>query len=298
MKKRNIAILMTATFVTATSFAQNNTFPTPTGNVGIGTTTPNFNLQLHGTTNYSVTFPSTPGYYDINGNFFPGTAGYTANYGITSRLGFTNTNTGLTSADGMLIRMSGLNGTIENLEKQDLTLSTSGSNMRFSGSSNRIFAGNTPGVLTASNYAYFNIASSDNGIYIQNNIAGKFGLSLKMHSATDNAIQVMGYGAAATTVRNFSVKANGEVFARKYTTTLNNIPDYVFKADYNLMPLNELRTYIKTNSHLPNIPSAKEMEASEVDLGEMNRLLLEKTEELTLYILQLEERIKSLESSK
>jgi hypothetical protein len=64
------------------------------------------------------------------------------------------------------------------------------------------------------------------------------------------------------------------------------------------MPLNELRTYIKTNSHLPNIPSAKEMEASEVDLGEMNRLLLEKTEELTLYILQLEERIKSLESSK
>jgi hypothetical protein len=198
----------------------------------------------------------------------------------------------------MLIRMSGLNGTIENLEKQDLTLSTSGSNMRFSGSSNRIFAGNTPGVLTASNYAYFNIASSDNGIYIQNNIAGKFGLSLKMHSATDNAIQVMGYGAAATTVRNFSVKANGEVFARKYTTTLNNIPDYVFKSDYNLMPLNELRTYIKTNSHLPNIPSAKEMEASEVDLGEMNRLLLEKTEELTLYILQLEERIKSLESSK
>jgi hypothetical protein len=194
--------------------------------------------------------------------------------------------------------MSVLNAIIENLEKQDLTLSSNGSNMRFSGSSNRIFAGNTPGAITASNYAYFNIASSDNGIYIQNNIAGKFGLSLKMHSATDNAIQVMGYGAAATTVRNFSVKANGEVFARKYTTTLNNIPDYVFKSDYNLMPLNELRTYIKTNSHLPNIPSAKEMEASEVDLGEMNRLLLEKTEELTLYILQLEERIKSLESSK
>jgi hypothetical protein len=294
MKKRNIAILMTATFVTASSFAQNNTFPTPTGNVGIGTTTPNFNLQLHGTASYSETFPAVLG---LPGGS-PGSPAYTINYGITTRIGLTNTTTGLTNFDGMRIRMSGLNGTIENLEKQDLTISSNGSNMRFSGSSNRIWVGNTPGVLTAANYAYFNIASSDNGIYIQNNIAGKFGLSLKMHSATDNAIQVMGYGASATTVRNFSVKANGEVFARKYTTTLNNIPDYVFKSDYNLMPLNELRTYIKTNSHLPNIPSAKEMEASEVDLGEMNRLLLEKTEELTLYILQLEERIKSLESSK
>ena len=97
------------------------------------------------------------------------------------------------------------------------------------------------------------------------------------------------------TDRNFSVQANGHVFARKYTTTLANIPDYVFNSDYNLMPLSDLRTYINTNKHLPNIPSATEYEETGVDLGELNRLLLEKTEELTLYILQLEERLSKLE---
>jgi hypothetical protein len=66
------------------------------------------------------------------------------------------------------------------------------------------------------------------------------------------------------------------------------------------MPLNELKSYIRNNKHLPNIPSAKEIETKngEVDLGEMNRLLLEKLEETTLYIFQLEERIKVLEEKK
>lgn len=279
MKKRNLSILMMATFVATASFAQNNTFPTPTGNVGIGTTTPNFNLQLHGTTSYS----------ELDRD------GFMVNYGITSRLGFTNTTTGATSNDGLLMRMSGVNFTAQNKENGTIAIQSGAAHFSISGSTNKATFGNN--FVPATENAYVNvIPSSDNGLYIKTMAANKFGLSIKMQAATDNAIQVMGFGA--TSVRNFAVKANGEVYARKYTTTLNNIPDYVFKADYKLMPLNELRTYIKTNSHLPNIPSAKEMEASEVDLGEMNRLLLEKTEELTLYILQLEERIKSLESSK
>ena len=46
---------------------------------------------------------------------------------------------------------------------------------------------------------------------------------------------------------------------------------------------------------MPNVPSANDYQQNGVDLGEMNRILLEKTEELTLYILQLEERLKKLE---
>lgn len=194
--------------------------------------------------------------------------------------------------------MSALNATIENLEKQDLTLSSGGSFLRFSGSNNRIWAGGASSSPTSDNFGYFNVIGSDNGLYVQSNITGKYGLSIKMNAATDNAIQVMGFGSTATTIRNFAVTANGEVFARKYTTTLTSIPDYVFKSDYILMPLNDLRTYIKTNSHLPNIPSAQEYAETGVDLGELNRLLLEKVEELTLYILQLEERINSLETQK
>lgn len=75
-----------------------------------------------------------------------------------------------------------------------------------------------------------------------------------------------------------------------------DFPDYVFADDYNLMSLNELKTYISVNKHLPNIPSAAEVEEKgTVNVGEMNTKLLEKVEELTLYILQQEERIQELE---
>ena len=61
------------------------------------------------------------------------------------------------------------------------------------------------------------------------------------------------------------------------------------------MSFTDLRSYVATNHHLPNVPSAKEYEKNGVDLGEMNRIQLEKIEELTLYILQLEERLTKLE---
>ncbi|MET1260675.1 fibronectin type III domain-containing protein [Flagellimonas sp. DF-77] len=62
--------------------------------------------------------------------------------------------------------------------------------------------------------------------------------------------------------------------------------DYVFEADYELRTLAELAAYIETHGHLPNIPSADEVAANGIKLGDMNRLLLEKIEELTLYMLQ------------
>ena len=95
---------------------------------------------------------------------------------------------------------------------------------------------------------------------------------------------------------NFKVRGDGEVFARKYTTTLNSFPDYVFEADYNLMSFKDLRNHIKTNKHLPNMPTANEIEKNGADLGELNRILVEKVEELTLYILELEERLSEVES--
>lgn len=70
--------------------------------------------------------------------------------------------------------------------------------------------------------------------------------------------------------------------------------DYVFAPDYNLMPLAEIESYIKTNQHLPDIPSAKEMEANGLELGKMNMLLLQKIEELTLHVIELGEQNKEL----
>jgi len=64
-------------------------------------------------------------------------------------------------------------------------------------------------------------------------------------------------------------------------------PDYVFANDYQLQPLNELKTYIDQNKHLPEVPSAAAMEANGINLGEMNMILLKKVEELTLYVIEL-----------
>ncbi|WP_320052057.1 hypothetical protein [uncultured Acetobacteroides sp.] len=62
--------------------------------------------------------------------------------------------------------------------------------------------------------------------------------------------------------------------------------DFVFKPDYQLKPLAEVEQFITTNGHLPEVPTAKEVEQNGVSLGEMNTKLLQKVEELTLYIIK------------
>ena len=70
--------------------------------------------------------------------------------------------------------------------------------------------------------------------------------------------------------------------------------DYVFDKGYKLMPLNHLEAYIQENKHLPGIPSAKEVIQNGQDLGAMNAKLLEKVEELSLYLIQINKQIEEL----
>ena len=73
-----------------------------------------------------------------------------------------------------------------------------------------------------------------------------------------------------------------------------NAPDYVFEPDYKLLSLNELRSYIKKNKHLPGVPSAKQIEKEGfIDAVKMDYTLLEKVEELTLYTLQQDKQLKA-----
>ncbi|MFO7790831.1 MAG: hypothetical protein R6V32_09685 [Bacteroidales bacterium] len=71
--------------------------------------------------------------------------------------------------------------------------------------------------------------------------------------------------------------------------------DYVFEEEYDLMPLETLDAFVKANKHLPGIPTEAEVLENGVDLGEMNKKLLEKVEELSLYIIEQEKRIQKLE---
>src|SRR5690606_38938941 len=77
----------------------------------------------------------------------------------------------------------------------------------------------------------------------------------------------------------------------------NGWADYVFQEDYNLLPLHEVENFIERNKHLPNIPSAEEIvNNGGFELKEMNVKLLEKIEELTLYIIEQNKRIEALEA--
>ena len=74
--------------------------------------------------------------------------------------------------------------------------------------------------------------------------------------------------------------------------------DKVFEKNYNLLTINELAQFINKNNHLPNIPSAKEVVKNGIDNTEMTAKLLEKIEEMSLYIIQLEKRVNQLENKK
>ncbi len=88
---------------------------------------------------------------------------------------------------------------------------------------------------------------------------------------------------------------NGTILASevRVSTEANQVPDYVFKEDYQLTSLTDLEDYIKANSHLPEVPSAKEIEANGLELAKMNLLLLKKIEELTLHTIQQQKIIEA-----
>lgn len=72
------------------------------------------------------------------------------------------------------------------------------------------------------------------------------------------------------------------------------VPDFVFHPSYNLMPLSQVEQYVKTNSHLPEIPSAGEISKNGLSIGEMQNKLLQKVEELTLYVIEQQKEIELL----
>ena len=84
--------------------------------------------------------------------------------------------------------------------------------------------------------------------------------------------------------------------AKDIRVDLNNAADYVFEDNYNLKSLKEVESYVKENKHLPGIPSAAEISQNGMSVSEMSNLLLEKVEELTLHLIQLEKENEALKA--
>jgi hypothetical protein len=85
---------------------------------------------------------------------------------------------------------------------------------------------------------------------------------------------------------------NGTIHAKEVRVDLTgSLADYVFSPDYTLMPLHKVEAFVKTNKHLPEIPSAAEVKEKGLNMGEMQNKLLQKIEELTLYVIELQKEL-------
>jgi len=94
---------------------------------------------------------------------------------------------------------------------------------------------------------------------------------------------------------NFKLSVKGKIRSQEIVVE-TGWSDFVFESDYKLPTLEEVENHITQKKHLPDIPTAQEISVSGVPVGEMQALLLQKIEELTLYVIQQNKRIQQLES--
>lgn len=92
------------------------------------------------------------------------------------------------------------------------------------------------------------------------------------------------------------MSVSGKLAAQEVLVTTSSWPDYVFRPDYKLPSLSDVEKFINENGHLPEVPKASEAEANGISLGEMNRILLKKIEELTLNAIGNEKKVHAMEA--
>ena len=101
-------------------------------------------------------------------------------------------------------------------------------------------------------------------------------------------------GKSSQTITNYILDVAGNIRANKLVVNTTGA-DFVFAKKYHLIPLNELEKYIQQNKHLPGIEPAKRMSEEGVDVGKNETKLLQKIEELTLYLIEMKKQVNSLE---
>lgn len=120
----------------------------------------------------------------------------------------------------------------------------------------------------------------------------KLGTGAQWYYGNDIIIDGTGNVGIGTLAPDQKLSVNGTIHSKSVVIDLNGWSDYVFKKDYQLMPLSAVKAYIDHNRHLPDIPSEGHIVKDGLDLGEMNKLLMKKVEELTLYLIEEDRKLK------
>ncbi len=107
----------------------------------------------------------------------------------------------------------------------------------------------------------------------------------------------VGIGMGTTPIPDGAKLAiGGKVVCKEVEVTLTGLPDFVFNDNYKLRPLYEVESFIKENKHLPDVPCEAEVLEKGLNVGEMNATLLQKVEELTLYMINLQKENDALKT--
>ncbi|MCJ8212050.1 hypothetical protein MUY27_20200 [Mucilaginibacter sp. RS28] len=123
-------------------------------------------------------------------------------------------------------------------------------------------------------------------------IDSRGGLALGGYAnAGSNILSINGnVGIGTTNTQGYALGVNGTIHSQQIKVDMNGWSDYVFRPNYKLPSLQQINVYIDQNHHLPEIPSAKEIEKNGANLGELVKLQMKKIEELTLYLIEKDKK--------
>jgi hypothetical protein len=145
---------------------------------------------------------------------------------------------------------------------------------------------------TAKNVAYFSAVSNKDGWTPDIAIGQRIGGSSWVERMRISAIGNVGIGTRP--VDSFKLAVNGVIGARRLRVTQASWADFVFDAKYKLPTLDDVEVYVKANGHLKDVPSSAEVTKDGIDVGEMNKILLQKIEEMTLHLIELNKENKMI----
>lgn len=172
----------------------------------------------------------------------------------------------------------------------------------------RLYKSESAVLEVANSLGRFQIAKSGcNGCYselagdtVLRNLGKTHNITISMPNDNNDGKSYVGIndGTHGTWIKFFNnaiARFDGKIIAKEIEVKTAVWADYVFRRDYKLMPLSDVEKHIQDKGHLPNIPSAAEVMKNGINLGEMDAKLLEKIEELTLYSIEQEKKLKEEE---